>query len=132
MVAYRRNRIGGGTYFFTAVLEDRRSTVLVDHIDVLRSAFRVTRQERPFTVEAIVILPDHLHVVLALPQGDSDFSGRLRRIKGYFSSHLIAAGRDIDVTPTANLHFGKDAIGNTPSVTRVISNSMSTTFITIL
>jgi hypothetical protein len=57
MVRYRRNRVQGGTYFFTVTLADHRSTALVDHIDMLRAAFRTTRQERPFTVDAIVILP---------------------------------------------------------------------------
>jgi putative transposase len=55
-------------------------------------AFRIARRERPFTVEAIVILPDHLHAILTLPPGDSDFSGRWRRIKAYFTHRLVAAG----------------------------------------
>jgi putative transposase len=92
MVRYRRNRVQGGTYFFTVTLADRRSTALVDHIDMLRAAFRTTRQERPFTIDAIVILPDYLHAILTLPQGDTDFSGRWRRIKGHFSTRMIAAG----------------------------------------
>jgi putative transposase len=58
----------------------------------LRTAFRVTRQERPFALDAVVILPDHLHVILTLPEGDADFVGRWRRIKGHFSTGLLAAG----------------------------------------
>src|SRR5438093_13742398 len=73
MVRYRRNRVDGGTYFFTVTLADRRSTALVDHVTSLRTAFRVTRQERPFALDAVVILPDHLHVILTLPEGDADF-----------------------------------------------------------
>jgi putative transposase len=95
MVRYRRNRVQGGTYFFTVTLAQRRSTTLVDHVGVLRAAFRVARQERSFAIDAIVILPDHLHVILTLPQGDADFAGRWRRIKGYFSSRLLAAGASI-------------------------------------
>ncbi len=95
MVRYRRNRVQGGTYFFTVTLADRRSAALVDHIDKLRAAFRTTRQERPFTIDAVVILPDHLHAILTLPQGDADFSGRWRRIKGHFSTGMIAAGAAI-------------------------------------
>jgi putative transposase len=95
MVRYRRNRVQGRTYFFTVTLADRRSTTLVDHVDALRAAFRQARRERPFTIDAIVILPDHLHAVLTLPQADVDFPGRWRRIKGHFSSHLIAAGEAI-------------------------------------
>ncbi|MET3906706.1 putative transposase [Bradyrhizobium sp. S3.3.6] len=95
MVRYRRNFVPGGSYFFTATLDDRRSSVLVDHADKLRTAFRVTRAERPFTIDAIVILPDHLHVIMTLPEDDSDFSGRLRRIKGLFTHQLAASGASI-------------------------------------
>src|SRR5206468_7696223 len=57
MVRYRRNLHPGGTFFFTVTLDDRRSSALTDHADKLRAAFRVTRTERPFTVDAIVVLP---------------------------------------------------------------------------
>ena len=92
MVRYRRNFLPGGTYFFTVTLSDRRSTPLVDHVNELRDAFRAARRERPFAVEAIVILPGHLHAIFALPPDDADFSGRWRRIKGHFSTALIDAG----------------------------------------
>jgi len=92
MVAYRRNFVPGGTFFFTVALADRRASVLIDHVDALRTAFRITRKERPFTVEAIVILPDHLHAMFTLPSDDSDFSGRWRRIKSLFTHKVIALG----------------------------------------
>jgi putative transposase len=92
MVRYRRNFVAGGTFFFTVVLADRRSKILVEHIAGLRDAFRVTRSERSFSIDAIVILPDHLHVVMTLPSGDADFTGRWRRLKGLFPRHVVAAG----------------------------------------
>src|SRR5258708_25472511 len=92
MVRYRRNFVPGGTYFFTVTLADRRSTALVDHISVLRDAFRLARRERPFAIDAIVVLPEHLHVVMTLPSSDADYSGRWRRIKGLFS-HRVEIGR---------------------------------------
>ncbi|CAL76709.1 conserved hypothetical protein; putative transposase domain [Bradyrhizobium sp. ORS 278] len=92
MVRYRRHRLAGGAYFFTLALADRRSRALVEHVDLLRRAFRATRDERPFEIDAIVVLPDHLHVVLTLPHDDADFSGRWRRIKGQFSSALLHSG----------------------------------------
>ena len=64
----------------------------MDRIDALRAAFRTARRERPFLVDAVVILPEHLHAILTLPPGDADFPGRWRRIKGHFSGPLIAAG----------------------------------------
>jgi putative transposase len=96
MVRYRRNFIPGGTYFFTVTLSDRRSRILVDQMDTLRAAFRSARQERAFAVDAIVVLPDHLHAIFTLPPGDADFSGRWRHIKGYFTRHIIAAGIPIE------------------------------------
>ncbi len=92
MVRYRRNFISGGTFFFTVTLADRTSSVLVDHIDSLRLAFRIARATRPFTVDAIVVLPDHLHAVMTLPAEDSDFSGRWRRIKSAFTRDVVSKG----------------------------------------
>jgi putative transposase len=92
MVRYRRNFVPGGTYFFTITLADRRSSVLVDHVAALRLAFRVTRRERPFAIDAIVVLYEHLHAIFTLPTNDADFSGRWRRIKGIFTRQVIKAG----------------------------------------
>jgi len=92
MVRYRRNFVPGGTYFFTVTLADRTSSAMVHHVGALRVAFRVARHESPFTVEAIVILPEHLHAIWTLPPGDSDFPGRWRRIKAHFTHQLVAAG----------------------------------------
>jgi putative transposase len=88
MVRYRRNFVAGGTYFFTVTLVDRRSTALVDHVGALREAFRVTRRERPFTIDAIVVLPEHLHVLMTLPSDDADYPGRWRKIKSLFSRRI--------------------------------------------
>jgi REP-associated tyrosine transposase len=88
---------------WTVTLADRRSNVLVDHVDLSRNALRVARQERPFVIDAIVILPDHLHAILTLPPGDSDFSGRWRRIKGHFSSALINASIELKRKPNGDL-----------------------------
>lgn len=92
MVRYRRNFVPGGTYFFTVTLADRTSSALIHHLGALRTAFRIARRERPFTIEAIVILPEHLHTVWTLPPDDADFSGRWRRIKAYFTHRLAAVG----------------------------------------
>ena len=91
MVRYRRNFIPGGTYFFTVTLADRTSSALVDNVDALRMVFLIARHEHPFTVDSIVILPDHLHTIWTLPSCDSDFSGRWRRIKAYFTHWVVAA-----------------------------------------
>jgi putative transposase len=103
MVSYRRNFVPGGTFFFTVTLADRSSKALADHVDLLRNALRVARRERPFVIDAIVILPDHLHAIFTLPSGDSDFSGRWRRIKGHYSSALIEACIDLNRRPNGDL-----------------------------
>jgi putative transposase len=53
MVHYRRNLVRGGTFFFTVTLADRQSTALIEHISLLKNAFRVTRHERPFSLDAV-------------------------------------------------------------------------------
>ena len=95
MVRYRRNFVPGGTYFFTATLLNRGSHLLVEQIAALRTAFRTARKERPFAIDAVVVLPDHLHVIMTLPSGDADFSGRWRRIKAIFTHQVVAAGETI-------------------------------------
>lgn len=85
MSTYRRTRIEGGSYFFTVTLADRASTLLIDRIEAVRKAFADTRRELPFRIDCVVVLPDHLHCIWTLPQGDSDFSSRWQRIKGRFS-----------------------------------------------
>jgi putative transposase len=92
MVSYRRNRIAGGTYFFTVNLHDRRQKVLVEHIDAFRDVVRVVRRGIPFSINAMVILPDHWHAVWTLPEGDAAYARRLRLIKSRFTRKLLAAG----------------------------------------
>jgi putative transposase len=88
MTSYRRNFITGGNFFFTVNLADRRLSLLTDHIDDLRNAFRETNSRHPFTTEAMAVLPDHLHTVWTLPEGDADFATRWRLIKSTFSRNL--------------------------------------------
>ena len=99
MPDYRRNRVVGGTYFFTLTLVDRTSRVLTDHIDVLRAAFRATRQGYPFTIEAIVVLPEHLHVVMTLPADDADYPNRWHLIKRRFTTAITKAGVSVARSP---------------------------------
>jgi len=88
MPDYRRNRVPGATYFFTTNLWDRRSGLLVTQIEALREAVRGVRRQLPFRIDAWVVLPDHMHCLWTLPEGDSDFPARWRRIKAAFSRTL--------------------------------------------
>ncbi len=96
MVNYRRNFVPGGTYFFTVAIRDRQSRQLTQSIDILRQAFRKTRHSRPFHIDAIVILPDHLHTIWTLPPGDMDYPGRWKAIKSNFSRGLEKSGIPVE------------------------------------
>ncbi len=83
---YRRVYQKGGCYFFTVVTHHRRKILTQpDAVARLREAFRHVMQTRPFVLEALVVLPDHLHCLWRLPQDDNDFSTRWMLIKRYFS-----------------------------------------------
>ncbi len=85
MPDYRRNRIPGGTYFFTVNLLDRRRRLLVEHVEALRAAVRNVRDKQPFHIDAWVVLPEHLHCLWTLPPGDADYSRRWKAIKTAFA-----------------------------------------------
>ena len=86
---YRRANVKGGTYFFTVNLFDRKGSLLVDEIYILRNAMSLAIQRHPFTIDAIVILPEHLHALWTLPQGDNDFATRWMLIKTGFSRQIL-------------------------------------------
>lgn len=92
MPTYRRANIKGGIFFFTIVLADRSSNLLVKEIDRLRQAYRIVHERRPFQTIAVCVLPDHIHALWALPADDEDFSTRWSLIKSAFS-------RGMDVLP---------------------------------
>ena len=85
---YRRCYVEGGCYFFTVNLLQRDKTLLVDHIDLLRASVRWVKERYPFHIDAWVVMPDHLHAVWTLPEGDSDYSSRWCEIKKRFSKGL--------------------------------------------
>jgi putative transposase len=85
---YRRTDVTGGTYFFTVNLAERKRTLLVDHIDALRTVMKKVKAMHPFSIDAMAILPDHLHAVWTLPEGDADYPVRWALIKAGFSRHL--------------------------------------------
>ena len=72
MPDYRRNRVAGGTYFFTVNLLDRDRPLLVEHIDLVRASVRRVRELMPFHIDTRVVLPEHMHALWTLPEGDAD------------------------------------------------------------
>ena len=100
MPQYVRAKIKGSLFFFTVVLADRSSGLLIDEIDRLRLIYRTIQQRRPFETIAICVLPDHIRAVWALPDGDADFSARWSLIKSGFS-------RGLDPMPRSASKVGK-------------------------
>ena len=83
---YRRSRIAGGTYFFTVVTDGRRPFLCEPgHITLLRSVLRDVMGRHPFTIDAMVVLPDHLHAIWTLPADDCDYAIRWSLVKGGFT-----------------------------------------------
>ena len=93
---YRRAKISGGTYFFTVVTYDRNG-IFTNPVNVtlLRNAFRHVMEKWPFKIDAFVLLPDHLHCIWTMPDGDMDFSKRWRLIKSYFTKSCLPEYRNI-------------------------------------
>ncbi len=124
MPRYIRAVVPGGTFFFTVALLERRRRLLTDHIDSLRDAFSATQARRPFVLDAIVILPDHLHCIWTLPPDDADFSSRWHAIKAAFS-RSIPSGNDYPRVEAsrANAESGNDVSGSTQYATSEISSA---------
>lgn len=99
MSVYIRPRVAGASVFFTVALAARGSDVLVREIAALRAAVAAVRAERPFGIEAWVVMPDHLHCVWTLPEADADYSGRWSAIKARFTMSLRRAGRRPGFSP---------------------------------
>jgi len=86
MSNYRRADTPGACYFFTVVTFRRRDFLTDDDCRIwLRNAVIETRKPYPFTINAWVLLPDHLHCIWTLPENDNDFSVRWNGIKRRFT-----------------------------------------------
>lgn len=85
---YRRVFMPGASYFFTLTLQNRQSDLLVNNIQKLRYAFRQVIKSYPFIIDGIVILPEHMHMIITLPNGDTNYSQRISFIKSAFTRQL--------------------------------------------
>jgi putative transposase len=89
---YRRTDAAGASYFFTVVTY-RRQPIFTEApiIRMLERAIERVQERRPFVMEAQVVLPDHLHSLWTLPEGDSDYPTRWRLIKEAFTRVYVPA-----------------------------------------
>jgi putative transposase len=97
MPEYRRSIGPGCTFFFTVNTYRRQPLLTVQAVrHELRAGIRKTRNTKPFRIDAWVLLPDHLHCIWTLPEGDGDFSSRWAMIKRHVSQScgVLATQRD--------------------------------------
>jgi putative transposase len=103
MSNYKRWFVPGGMYFFTLATYARRPILTTEQgRNILRNAILEIRHSRPFNLFATVLLPDHWHMVMSLPVGDSDYATRLKRIKENFTQNWRRLG-----LPEANVSQSK-------------------------
>ncbi len=94
MTEYRRFYIPKSLWFFTVNLAERKNNrLLIEKIAVLGQAFRYVKTRKPFYMNAVVIMPDHLHCIWTLPPDDGDYSIRWNLLKGYFSRKISTGER---------------------------------------
>ena len=111
MPEYRRSILPGGTFFFTVVTYHRRkifSTPLAR--DLLHAAFEDVKKRYPFTIDAICLLPDHIHCIWTLPEDDSNYSLRWGEIKRVFSKAYLAQVALQDVKSESRLNRGETTL----------------------
>ena len=102
---YRRTWRPGGWYFFTVVTYKRQPILTVtENISRLKTAFRHVKQKRPFEIDGIVVLPDHVHCIWRLPEDDDDFATRWRLIKHFFS-RSCSVGRMGEATAHPSIRY---------------------------
>jgi putative transposase len=111
MPNYRRNYVPGGTYFFTVVTHQRRALFAQEQVrNLLGASIRAIRLKRPFEIIAMVLLPDHLHSVWALPERDADYSTRWRQIKELFTRLFLENGGEQGATSDSRRRHGERAV----------------------
>lgn len=118
MSRYIRPKRPGASVFFTVNLVDRGTDTLVRHVELLRQAVAVTRAKRWFRIDAWVVLPDHMHCLWTLPEGDSDYSNRMSEIKGRFTKGLRRSGPAPTHAPMNpyGARGGRDRVGAGPDL----------------
>lgn len=101
MPNFRRNWVAGGTFFFTVVTAGRAPLFRDESArTLLGDCFRKERENRPYSTDAIVLLPDHLHALWTLPPGDFDFSTRWSSIKSRFTREWLERGGTEQTVPS--------------------------------
>lgn len=111
MRTYRRVFKPGASYFFTLVTHQRAPHLAgIEAVARWHTAVGTVQRKRPFIVEGEVVLPDHLHLLWQPPEGDADYSSRLRLVKSAFTRATVAAGTAMAVISASRAAKGEQAI----------------------
>jgi len=82
LMKYKRIYADGYSYFLTVVTHERKP-LLVENIELLRYAFKLSKKKYEYRVDAIVVLPDHLHMIIT-PKISTEYSQIISAIKRSF------------------------------------------------
>jgi putative transposase len=89
MPRYIRAQQHGGTFFFTVVTHRRRKLFYeINNRVIFKKVIMEVQSTHPFKIDAWVLLPEHLHCIWTLPEGDMDFSKRWGLIKAKFTKSM--------------------------------------------
>ncbi|MFW2177128.1 MULTISPECIES: REP-associated tyrosine transposase [unclassified Moraxella] len=88
MRTYIRDKTKGGCYFLTLCLENRQSNILIENVGLFRNAYKITKQNHDFTLEAMVLMPDHIHLMITLAKDSDNFSVIVSSLKSHFSRQM--------------------------------------------
>jgi len=121
-------RAKGSIFFFTVVLAQRPSNLLDDEVVRLRRIYQTVQRRHPFETIAICVLPDHIHALWALPDGDTDFSTRWSLIKSGFSRGLDPQARSTSKVTKREKASGNADTGSMRFEMTKISSDTSITF----
>ncbi|OGO28149.1 MAG: hypothetical protein A2W33_03955 [Chloroflexi bacterium RBG_16_52_11] len=111
MPEYRRSWIEGGTYFFTVVTYHRLPVLTTDAArKLLRHAWVNVRERFPFTLDAVCLLPEHIHCIWILPEGDADYSIRWKEIKRLFTKGYLDQIGPGEIRNESRVNRGEAAI----------------------
>jgi putative transposase len=93
MPRYVRSFSPGGAFFFTVVTYEHQSflTNTISH-QLLRNTWLAEMRARPFSLDAICLLPNHLHFIMRFREGDGDYSIRIAAIKARFTKYYLRSG----------------------------------------
>ena len=78
MSNYVRAKWPGGLFYITIVTYDRTPLFKIAHCRMmLRKSWIATIKKHPFYLEAICLLPEHIHLIMRLPEKETNYSIRI-------------------------------------------------------